>query len=147
MALRGKGAQDGSGHMQKLESPKHQSVRAFLRFFGPLMAIVGLVLMAIGFISFFAAMDGGGPPRYFWCAFLGMPVLFVGIVMCKFAFFGAVARYLAAEAAPVAKDTVNYMAKETQEGVKTVARAVAEGIREGQAPQSGGESSKAPNSK
>jgi hypothetical protein len=117
--------------MQKLESAKHQSVRSFLRVAGPLTALAGIVLIAIGFISFFAAMGGGDPPRFFWCAFLGMPLLFVGIVMCKFAFFGAVARYLAAEAAPVAKDTVNYMAKETQEGVKTVARAIGEGIREG----------------
>ena len=117
--------------MQKLESPKHQSARSFLRVAGPLIAVAGLVLMAVGFISFFAAMNGDGSPRYFWCAFLGMPVLFVGIVMCKFAFIGSVARYVAAETAPVAKDTVNYMAEGTQEGVKTVARAVGEGIREG----------------
>ena len=121
--------------MQKLESPKHHSTRGFLRVCGPLTAVAGLVLIAIGFISFFAAMNSDGPPRLFWCAFLGMPVLFVGIVMCKFGYIGAVARYLAAEAAPVAKDTVNYMAQETQEGVKTVARAVAEGIRQGQNSQ------------
>jgi hypothetical protein len=121
--------------MQKLESPKHQSVRTFLRFFGPLTAIAGLVLIAIAFISFVGAMSGDGPPRLFWCAFVGMPLLFVGIVMSKFAYIGAVARYVAAETAPVAKDAVNYMAQETQEGVKTAARAVAQGIREGQAGQ------------
>src|SRR5687768_7329138 len=89
--------------MQKLESPKHHSTRGFLRVFGPLTVVAGLVLIAIGFISFFAAMNADGPPGLFWCAFLGMPVLFVGIVMCKFGYIGAVARYLAAEAAPVAR--------------------------------------------
>jgi len=118
--------------MQKLESPKHQAVRSFLRVAGPLTALAGIVLIAIGMISFFAAMGEYAPPRFFWCAFLGMPVLFVGVVMCKFAYIGTVARYVAAETAPVAKDAVNYMAEETQEGVKTVARAITEGIREGQ---------------
>jgi hypothetical protein len=89
--------------------------------------------MLVGGISFFSAFgDGGGPPRLFWCVFLGMPTLFVGIVMCKLGYIGAVARYIAAESAPVAKDTVNYMAEGTQDGVRTVARSVAEGIRDAQ---------------
>jgi len=88
--------------------------------------------MLIGFISFFGAMsDGEGPPRYFWCAFLGMPVLFVGIVMTKVGYIGEVTRYFAAETAPVAKDTINYMADGTKDAVKTVAKAATEGVREG----------------
>jgi hypothetical protein len=51
--------------------------------------------------------------------------------MCGFAFQGAIARYQAGEVAPVAKDTINYLAEGTQEGVKTVATAVAEGIAAG----------------
>ena len=122
--------------MQNLESPKHKSVRTFLRIAGPLIAITGLLLIVIAFISFVTAMGGYEPPKYFWCAFVGMPLLFIGNVMSKFGYIGAVARYLASEAAPVAKDTVNYMAEETQQGVRTVARAVAEGIQEAQPPKS-----------
>ena len=121
--------------MRKLESPKHKPVRSFLRVAGPLTAVAGLILIAVAFISFFRAMGGDGSPKYFWCAFLGMPLLFVGIVMCKLGYLGAVARYIAAETAPVGADTVNYMAQETQEGVKTVARAISEGIQEGQRPK------------
>lgn len=123
--------------MNKLESPKHKSARSFLRVAGPILLAVGLILMLTGFISFFAA-SAYEPPRYFWCAFLGMPLVFLGLVMCKFGYLGAVARYIAAEAAPVASDTANYVAKETQEGVKTVARAAAEGVREGLTPKNEG---------
>jgi hypothetical protein len=120
----------------RIESPKHGTVRSFLRVAGPVTALAGLILIAIGMISFFSAMGNFEPPRYFWCAFAGMPVAFVGIVMCKLGYFGAVVRYIAAESAPVAKDTVNYMAEGTQEGVRTVARAVAQGVRDAQAGRS-----------
>lgn len=117
--------------MKQIESPPHKPVRTFLRRAGPVTAGAGIVLIAIGFISFFSAMGDYGPPKYFWCAFVGMPLLFVGIVMTKAGYIGAVARYLAAETAPVAKDTVNYMAQETKDAVKTVAQATAEGVRDG----------------
>jgi len=117
--------------MARIESPKHKAVRALLRRAGPLTAGAGIVFIVIGFVSFFAAFGGDGPPRYFWCAFVGMPVLFVGIVMTKAGYIGTVTRYIAAETAPVAKDTANYMAEETKDAVKTVARAAGEGVREG----------------
>ena len=52
-------------------------------------------------------------------------------MMCLFGFVGAFARYMAAEQAPVAKDTVNYMAENTQDAVRTVARVAAQGVTEG----------------
>ncbi len=116
----------------KLETPKHSSVRSFLRVLGPVLTLVGLAFIAVGMISFFAAFGSFGAPRYFWCCFVGSPILFAGIVMCKFGYFGAIVRYLAAESAPVAKDTANYMAEGTASAVKTVARAVAEGVQEAQ---------------
>jgi len=122
--------------MEKLESPRHKSARKFLRVAGPMLLLVGLVLVLIGAISFFGAMNAAEPPRYFWCAFAGMPLAFLGLVFCKFGYMGAVARYMAAEVAPVGKDTANYMARETAEAVKTAARAVTEGIREGRSGDS-----------
>jgi hypothetical protein len=109
----------------------HRGIRAFLRFIGPLMVLVGLSLVGVAMVSFFSAVGGGGPPRYFWCAFLGMPILGVGIAACKFAFMGAVARYAAGEVAPVARDTINYMADGTKDSIRTVAQAAAEGLRGG----------------
>ena len=114
----------------QIESPRHTKIRSFLRVAGPILALVGLIFLAVGTISFFAAFGSFQPPRLFWCCFVGMPILFVGLVMSKFGYFGSVARYVAAESAPVAKDTFNYMAEGTKDGVKTVSRAVAEGVQE-----------------
>jgi Double zinc ribbon len=115
---------------QKL-NPKHREIRQVLRIAGPVAAGFGFLLMAIGFGSFFLSFGGFGPPRFFWCAFLGMPILFVGIVMCMFGFLGALARYQAGEVAPVGKDTFNYLAEGTKGGVQTVASAVVAGLTQG----------------
>lgn len=85
--------------------------------------------MGVG--SFFASVGHFGPPRYFWCAFLGMPLLFLGTVLTLFGYLGGIQRYVAGETAPVAKDVVNYLGQNTQPGVKAVAKAVTEGITEG----------------
>ncbi len=116
----------------KLLTHQNLKVRTVLRLVGPVTAVVGLTLMIIGFGSFFASFGSFAPPRFFWCAFAGMPLLFVGIVMCKFGYLGAFQRYVAGESAPVAKDVVNYMGENAQPGIKAVAKAVTEGIIEGQ---------------
>ncbi len=119
--------------MSKLQTPKHQGTRSFLRVAGPFVAVVGFVFLIIGMVSFFSAFGGTGSPRLFWCCFVGMPLLFVGGVMSMFGFMGAVARYTAAEQVPVATYAINDLAEGTQGAVKTVARAVSEGVKEGQA--------------
>lgn len=121
--------------MSKLQTPKHKGTRSFLRVAGLLVAAVGFVFLIIGMASFFSAFGGSGPPRLFWCSFVGMPLLFVGGVMCMFGFMGAVARYTAAEQVPVATDAITDLAEGTQGAVKTVARAVAEGVREAQSEE------------
>ena len=55
----------------------------------------------------------------------------LGAGICKFAFMGAVSRYVADEVAPVGKDVINYMAEGTQGAVREVAAAVAEGLHAG----------------
>ena len=102
-------------------NPDHKSQNTFLKTFGPLVLIVGLGFMATGMISFFSAFGSfDGFPKYFWCCFVGMPLMFIGIVMTKFAYMGKVARYSAAELAPVAKDTFSYFAKESSDGVSSI---------------------------
>jgi hypothetical protein len=91
--------------------------------------------MIVGFGSFFAAFGTFEPPRYFWCAFVGMPLLIVGLVMCKLGYLGAIYRYIAAETAPVATDTINAIGQGAQPGIKAVAKAVTEGIVEAQNEQ------------
>jgi hypothetical protein len=108
---------------------RHRDMRSILRVIGPLIALVGLGFTIVGVASFFSAFGGGGRPDKFWCAFIGLPLLSVGIGICKFAYLGAIGRFVAGEAAPVAKDTFNYLAHGTKAGVKEVAQAVGEGLR------------------
>ena len=106
--------------------PGHKGPQGFLRKMGPLILIGGIVLTAVGVVSVFAV----GPSIWFACAFLGLPMIFVGTAMTQFGYIGRVARYMSQEVAPVGKDTFNYMADGTQEGVKTVSKAFAKGLSE-----------------
>jgi hypothetical protein len=118
--------------MNNIKSSRHDGVRKFLRIGGPLILAIGGLFALVGFGSFFIAMfSHSGPPMLFFCAFIGLPLMFVGSTMCLFGFVGAFSRYIAAEQAPVAKDAINYMADGTQEAVRTVARAAAQGVTEG----------------
>ena len=109
----------------------HSGKQQVLRVVGPLVLLVGGIFMLVGLVDFFSAFGGGGAPTKFWCLFAGMPFLFVGGALTMYGFMGSVARYAAGEMAPVAKDTFNYMADGTQEGVKTVASAIGEGLSAG----------------
>jgi RNA polymerase subunit RPABC4/transcription elongation factor Spt4 len=111
--------------------PQHNEKRGILRVIGPLMVVIGLIFLVVGMVSFFASFGGHGSPRLFWCCFVGLPLIWLGSVLSGVGFLGAAARYMAGESAPVAKDTFNYMADGTKEGVKTVATAVSEGLASG----------------
>jgi hypothetical protein len=114
------------------KSPPPSTARTALRVGGPIIAGVGLVFVIIGMASFFSSFGAFEPPRYFWCAFVGLPLVFVGLVMTKFGYLGAVVRYISEETSPVAKDTFNYLAENTQPGVKNITKAATDGILEAQ---------------
>lgn len=112
-------------------APEQRPGRDALRVIGPAVLILGLALTAVGFISFFTAFGGFGSPRFFWCAFIGIPLLGVGGMLCRVAFLGPITRYVADEVAPVGRDVVNYMAEGTRDSVRDLAAAVGEGLRSG----------------
>ena len=116
---------------QERIDPGHTGARNTLRVVGPFIGLIGLGFVVVGLVSFFSAFGGDGPPTKFWCAFVGMPLMFVGGVMTSYGYMGKVMRYGAQETAPVIKDTFNYMAEGTSEGVKTMASALGQGLREG----------------
>jgi hypothetical protein len=117
--------------------PQHSQMRDMLRIVGPVVVLVGVLFMVIGIGSFFSAFGTFEPPRYFWCMFVGIPLLGIGAALCKFAFLGAVTRYMANEVAPVGKDMVNYMAEGTTGAVRDMAAAVGEGLRAGASARPG----------
>ena len=121
--------------MNEIKSPQHNAVKKVLRIGGPIILAVGLLFTLVGMGSFLVCMvTHSGPPVLFVCAFIGLPLLFVGSVMCMYGYVGAFSRYIAAEQAPVAKDTINYLADGTQDAVRTTARAAAQGVAEGIRP-------------
>lgn len=111
-------------------NPGHLKARQSLRMLGPLVFGIGLLFTVVGMGSFFMSMGTFGPPRLFWCCFVGMPLMFVGGTMSGYGFMGAVTRYQAGEIAPVGKDAFNYMADGTRDGVQTIASAIGAGFNE-----------------
>jgi hypothetical protein len=111
--------------------PGHNTTRDTFRVMGPVVALTGVGFMIVAFVNFFHAFGGHGQPELFWCFFIGVPLLFAGGVMTSYGYMGKVMRYTAQEMAPVGKDTFNYMADGTREGVKTIASAIGQGLHEG----------------
>ena len=120
---------------RRLPSPHHQTIRTVLRIGGPILLVVGLIFMITGLVSFFSAVGSFEGPRLFWMVFLGMPILFAGLVMTKAGYLGDIYRYIATEAAPVGTDAFNEIAEGIQPGVRNLARSVTEGVAEGQTPR------------
>jgi len=108
--------------------PRHAARRAALRRIGPLVAGIGVVFAVIGIGSFFLSFGSHEPPPYFWCAFVGLPLIGIGLGLTKFGYMGAISRYMANEVTPVGVDVVNTMAEGTKDAVRDVATAVGEGI-------------------
>jgi RNA polymerase subunit RPABC4/transcription elongation factor Spt4 len=111
--------------------PGHTGVRNTLRIVGPVVLVTGVGFVVVGLVDFFSAFRGHDQPHLFWCFFVGLPLVFAGGVMTQIAFMGKVLRYMAQETAPVGKDTFNYLANGTKDGIKTVAGAIGQGLREG----------------
>jgi len=123
-------------------NPGHTHIRSVLRRIGPALIIVGVVLLIGSF-----AMNTEPETGFFensskhmkeqsqlWSRRLAIRVpgilcLMLGLATTGFAFQGAVARYKAAEYAPVVTDTANYVARGAKEGIREVSSAIAEGIR------------------
>ena len=72
-------------------APQHIGARAILRFVGPAMAIVGALFMVVGLVDFFSAFGGMRQPDKFWCLFVSMPLLGIGLGISRFAYMGAIA--------------------------------------------------------
>jgi hypothetical protein len=109
--------------------PSHEQVRGVLRWLGPLLLATGLAFLAVGVFNFFSSFGTMEPPRYFWCAFVGIPLLGIGAALTRFGYLGAMLRYMAGEVSPVGRDTFNSVAEGTRPGVEAIARAVGEGWR------------------
>ncbi len=105
---------------------KHERIKRTLKIVGPILAAAGLILTVIGLVSFFSAFGGDGMPSLFWCAFVGLPLFGIGLMITLTAFRREIATYHKNESAPV----VNEFAEDIKPAVQSVASAVREGAQE-----------------
>jgi hypothetical protein len=104
-------------------------LRNVFRVAGILLFGAGVVMIVLGFMALFSTVntdpftdDSFGPPKRFFLAFVGMPVLAVGAWCLQAGFMGVASRYVAGEGAPVLKDSVAYLTD--GEGLLGVGRTV-----------------------
>ncbi len=108
-------------------NPNHKSQKSGLRGWGIALIIVGAIFSLIGLGSFFSSFGSFESPKYFWCCFIGLPMLGIGITLVKYSYLGKITRYIAGETAPPIKDAFNYLAENTQDGMKTIASNLKQG--------------------
>jgi hypothetical protein len=119
---------------EKEINPGHKDIRLVLRVIGPLLILLGVGCIFVAVLDIFGTMNRmgtPGPPKKFFLFFLGAPTFFLGLIVSKFAYLGAAARYMAQEILPVSKDGINYIAEGTQKGVSTITRSLGAGLAEG----------------
>jgi Double zinc ribbon len=113
-------------------NPRAPSQRSTLRAFGWLLVCAGAPLTIIGLVSFFTSFNNpgtAGMPQYFWCAFIGLPLVAIGVRLLKIGYLGSIARYVAGETMPVGTDALGQIAEHGKDSVRELARAVGEGLR------------------
>ena len=118
-------------------NPGHAGVRKVLIGIGLALALAGIVVIMQGreisanAPAFFADSDAHmkASERSMARYAIGGFLLMAAVGLIGFAIQGTLSRYTAAEHAPVVKDTVGYVVDGTRGSVKSVAQAVAEGVR------------------
>ena len=58
--------------------PYERTNHSIVRFFGAIIAGFGVILTAVGSFSLFSSWGTIGGSRYYWAAFLGLPLIAVG---------------------------------------------------------------------
>ena len=106
-----------------MKPPFHEEnrpVRSGLRTLGFVLVPVGAIFAIVGFVDFFSAFGGLGFPTKFWCLFVGMPMVAVGIGCLKIGYLGPITKYVAGETVPVATESAKYVVEELRPSLRGV---------------------------
>ena len=95
--------------MQPPYESQNSTFRSLFRAGAVVFLPTGAIFAAVGLIDFFGAFSGHGFPTKFWCVFVGFPMLAFGTFCFKAGFLRRITGYVAGEAAPVVKDTIEYV--------------------------------------
>lgn len=105
---------------------QNNKARKVFKIIGPILLLVGIVMAVVAFVDFFKAFgsDGLERPDKFYLFFIGFPLIAFGGAMTGWGYMRHIASYASSSVAPVAADTINYMADSTRKAfsdtVKTV---------------------------
>ena len=106
--------------MQPPYEPTNSIIRTIFRVAALILLPLGVIFSAVGILDFFSAFSGHGFPTRFWCVFVGFPMLGLGTFCFKAGFLRTISGYIAGEAAPVAKDTIEYIAQEMRPTIRAI---------------------------
>ena len=83
----------------------HENKKKTIKIVGFVLVAVGGILTAIGLISFFNAFSTLSTPDFFWCAFIGLPLLGTGVSLLTFGYRRETMKYIKDESLPIYKET------------------------------------------
>ena len=112
--------------MQPPYENQNTGIRSALRVLGFIILPVGAIFAGIGLIDFFSAFGSFHPPTKFWCAFVGLPLIGLGITCLKAGYLRTIGGYVAGETAPVAADTLKYVSEELRPTIRDLAHDIRE---------------------
>lgn len=93
----------------------NQPIRTLLRFLGVVLLLAGVIFAIIGLVDFFAAFNGNsGPPTKFWCAFVGLPLIGIGVSCLKAGYLRTIGKYVAGESVPIVTESARHVVRGLQ---------------------------------
>jgi hypothetical protein len=111
------------------EREGHSEARSVLRRVGFLLLSVGGVLLVIGLIDFFSALNGHMEPERFWMMMVALPVLGLGGVLLSVGYQRQIMQYQMRAAVPAVIEAFDDVASGTKDSVRLLAGAIGEGLR------------------
>jgi hypothetical protein len=96
----------------------HAAKRNTLRVLGFIALLIGIPFAITGLISFFSSFGTFQPPKYFWCAFIGLPLIGLGIALLKMGFLGVAAAYVSDEVTPTVGKAASHVGSEVANAIK-----------------------------
>lgn len=89
-----------------MDNNNHEETKKKLKIIGFIVLGAGIILSAIGLISFFSAFGSGDFPKLFFLVFPGFPMIGIGASMLSFAYKREIMRYSKNESVPVINEAI-----------------------------------------
>jgi len=90
-----------------MNNEKHEKTKRLFKILGITFSIIGLICTLIGMISFFRSFAKAEPPKLFFFAFIGLPLLGIGGMLITTGFRREMMTYSKNEGVPVVNEALN----------------------------------------